>query len=530
MAEDGNAQETQENDSSSPSSSGGNNAAAQQLVNGIIDAAIAACNHPDKGQASPDGIRTYLPYILNAMAQRGISDKENLAGMIATVYIETGNFNPIRETEELARTRSRPEGGIGYRGSGFIQITHDYNYRAFAEYSGVDVLSDPDKLADPTLSAQSSVWYWEGKSGIESSVVPYASRRDWDNVRSLVNAGRVGAIGVCHGVSEFMFAIERLMQTLPGGADPSVMGVTPDPSAVGLGCVDNGGAGNTTHNVGGASSQGDVLAQALGLAMADRMNEYEIRMEVDVSSKPEVLNLSPGQTFQVSGFSPQGDGEYVCKEIEFFFGSSLIAFIYGVHPDPNAPNPQVFLGDPDSGLTPGSGPAVAGQVQFSGDGKILDVPYLSQLDNSLNPTGSCNVTSVAMCLQAVGIQVTPDELYQEMESTGLSRHSPQDLQIISERRGARNDLTVSGTPQDMKTAIDEGKPCIIHGYFTSFGHIIVVIGYDENGFVVHDPYGQYIHPMRYDTTKSGEGLNYSYQIMDETCFTEPGWIHRISKN
>lgn len=527
MPEDTEDQEREEQDSENEGSGGGS-AAAQQLVDGIVSAAIAACNHPDKGQSPPSNVTQYLPYVLTALAEQNISDKENLAAIIATIYVEVGDWTPKRESMELAISESRPEGGTDYRGAGFIQITHLSNYRMFSEFSGVDVVSDPDKLMDPMLSAKSSVWYWIGGAGNES-IVPYASRKDWDNCRSIVNAGSPGRIGICHGVPEFMFVIERLMQTLPGGADPSVMGVTPDPSAIGSGCIDNGGGGSSTHNVGGASSQGDVLAKALGLALSERMNEYEIRMEIDVASKPEVMDLEPGTTFQVTGFGGTVDGEYTCKSIEFFFAESLIAFIYGVHPDPNAPNPQVFLGDPDSGLTPESGPAVPGQVQFSGDGKILEVPYLSQLDNNLNPTGSCNVTSIAMCLKAVGIEVTPDELYQEMESTGLIRHSPQDLQVISERRGATNDLTVSGTPQDLKDAIDTGKPCAIHGYFTSSGHIIVVIGYDEDGFVVHDPYGQYIHPMSYDTTKSGQGLNYSYSVMDETCFTEPGWIHRISR-
>ncbi|WP_293282361.1 C39 family peptidase [Microcoleus sp. PH2017_36_ELK_O_B] len=36
----------------------------------------------------------------------------------------------------------------------------------------------------------------------------------------------------------------------------------------------------------------------------------------------------------------------------------------------------------------------------------LDVPYLSQLDNKRNPTGSCNVTSVAMCLLWGGCDTT----------------------------------------------------------------------------------------------------------------------------
>ena len=63
----------------------------------------------------------------------------------------------------------------------------------------------------------------------------------------------------------------------------------------------------------------------------------------------------------------------------------------------------------------------------------LKVPFKSQLDNRLNPTGSCNVTSIAMCLEFLQ---TPrrkntgqfeDELYEYAIAQNYSRHSPADL-------------------------------------------------------------------------------------------------------
>lgn len=58
----------------------------------------------------------------------------------------------------------------------------------------------------------------------------------------------------------------------------------------------------------------------------------------------------------------------------------------------------------------------------------LDVPYRSQLDNEVNPTGACNVTSVAMCLLWGGVTLQcqevqlEDELYGYMEKRNLNRH------------------------------------------------------------------------------------------------------------
>ncbi|MEG4323653.1 MULTISPECIES: C39 family peptidase [unclassified Microcoleus] len=74
----------------------------------------------------------------------------------------------------------------------------------------------------------------------------------------------------------------------------------------------------------------------------------------------------------------------------------------------------------------------------------LAVPYKSQLDNALNPGGACNVTSIAMCLEYLG--VTPlrqniqieDELYAYMESRNLNRHSPRDLATVVRNYGIRS--------------------------------------------------------------------------------------------
>lgn len=165
----------------------------------------------------------------------------------------------------------------------------------------------------------------------------------------------------------------------------------------------------------------------------------------------------------------------------------------------------------------------------------LDVPYLSQLDNNLNPTGACNVTSVAMCLLWGG--VTPqskevqleDELYRYMESRRLSRHNPQDLATVVRDYGLNDNYTAIGTIDAVKRHLDAGNPCITHGYFTSFGHIIVLVGYDDDGFWVHDPYGEWFYDG-YDTSISGAYLHYSYSLIQRVCIPDGlFWVHFISK-
>ncbi|MBD2022548.1 C39 family peptidase [Leptolyngbya sp. FACHB-36] len=165
----------------------------------------------------------------------------------------------------------------------------------------------------------------------------------------------------------------------------------------------------------------------------------------------------------------------------------------------------------------------------------LPIPYKSQLDNQENPTGSCNVTSLAMCLTFLGARRKQsrgqfeDELYQYAEDYGLSRHDPHDLATIVERYGCRDDFRANATIEQVQDWLCEGKPIVIHGYFTSFGHIVVITGFDESGFIVHDPYGEWT-PYGYRTDLSGQSVRYSYSMIKNLCIPDGNfWVHFISK-
>jgi uncharacterized protein YvpB len=91
-----------------------------------------------------------------------------------------------------------------------------------------------------------------------------------------------------------------------------------------------------------------------------------------------------------------------------------------------------------------------------------------------------------------------------------------------------------GSFKDIQTSIDAGNPVIIHGYFTKAGHIIVICGYDDKGFIVNDPYGEYFS-SGYDNRLSGEKLHYSYGLIARTCSPESAsnprniWYHTVFK-
>jgi uncharacterized protein YvpB len=190
--------------------------------------------------------------------------------------------------------------------------------------------------------------------------------------------------------------------------------------------------------------------------------------------------------------------------------------------------------------------AFGGHVHLIKDGKVifpkpkppsikLNISYKSQLDNEENPTGSCNVTSLAMCLQFLGAKRKTssgqfeDELYRYAQDHGLSRHDPHDLATIVEAYGCRDDFRSDATIDQVKDWLAEGKPIVIHGYFTTFGHIVVIIGFNSTGFIVHDPYGEWT-PYGYRTDLSGQAVHYSYNMIKSLCIPDGSfWVHFISK-
>jgi GH24 family phage-related lysozyme (muramidase)/uncharacterized protein YvpB len=175
------------------------------------------------------------------------------------------------------------------------------------------------------------------------------------------------------------------------------------------------------------------------------------------------------------------------------------------------------------------------------DKVLLPVPYLSQRDNSENPNGACNVTCFAMMMGYFGISdrtnapQLEDELYRYMEANGLSRHNPIDLRNMARDYGLIDDFESKATIERVKKHLSSGRPVVIHGYFTSFGHIIAVIGYDEKGFIVHDPYGEWASSgyRRNDpngNNAKGKQLHYSYGLIERTCLTDNQfWVHFVDR-
>jgi predicted chitinase len=95
--------------------------------------------------------------IVETALRHGVTDRSQIAYMLATAEHESDNFLAAREYggREQARLRDY-SGGEEFYGRGYVHTTHDYNYLAMGEALGLGTAlrDDPDRAAtDPRLAA-----------------------------------------------------------------------------------------------------------------------------------------------------------------------------------------------------------------------------------------------------------------------------------------------------------------------------------------------------------------------------------------
>jgi putative chitinase len=122
--------------------------------------------------ARSDRAEEWLPYIEAAMTEFGIDTPERQAAFLAQIGCESGGLHWSSEIWGPTSTQERYEGrvdlgnvepgdGSRFRGRGLIQITGRANYASAGIALGVDLITDPSKLAQPELAARSAGWYWQ---------------------------------------------------------------------------------------------------------------------------------------------------------------------------------------------------------------------------------------------------------------------------------------------------------------------------------------------------------------------------------
>ncbi|MBM7557032.1 C39 family peptidase [Halanaerobacter jeridensis] len=167
---------------------------------------------------------------------------------------------------------------------------------------------------------------------------------------------------------------------------------------------------------------------------------------------------------------------------------------------------------------------------------IHDMPYFYQYNNDYFPASTCQNTAIAMVLKYYGWQGNPDKItktFGKMKAQygdGFSevfnhyaRNNNLDIRI-------RNNVNIS--PRYIENQLKEGKPVVAHGKFTSYGHIIVLVGFDDEYYYANDPAGKWDQEYRGDykqrTAENGKYVRYKKENLLRAMERRVGlWIHEV---
>jgi len=182
-------------------------------------------------------------------------------------------------------------------------------------------------------------------------------------------------------------------------------------------------------------------------------------------------------------------------------------------------------------------------VQFKRGDKIFDpvpnnvelnVPYFSQRDNPRFDWSTCNVTAIAMVLYYYGVRSKwggqlEDELLQWcFDYAGQGSQTDHNvLSALIQAYGFKTSFSTTRKWADVRSELLNRRPIVLAGDFTAASHIITLIGYNSQGYIVQDPWGDAL--TGYSDTE-GRKLMYPYSYVNQVAGPDGNvWAHFISR-
>lgn len=150
-------------------------------------------------------ILLHIVYFIQTFRKYDITTPLRIVHFLAQVSTETGNFkwfkelggkkyfnkydiqfNP-RKAIELGNLKKGD--GYKFRGRGAIHLTGRVNYQAYKDFSGIDVVSNPDLVTRIDIAIDVSGWFWKN-----NNLNKYADRDDVGSVTRIVTGSAKKAI------------------------------------------------------------------------------------------------------------------------------------------------------------------------------------------------------------------------------------------------------------------------------------------------------------------------------------------------
>lgn len=153
-------------------------------------------------------IESNLPFVLNALADAELADKQMILMALATIHTEAASFEPANEGQSRYNTSpgghpfdlydSRadlgnlgPPDGERFKGRGFVQLTGRSNYAMHGAAIGLGhrLIEEPDLASDPAIAARLLASFLKHR---EEKIRAALKAHDLREARRLVNGGANG--------------------------------------------------------------------------------------------------------------------------------------------------------------------------------------------------------------------------------------------------------------------------------------------------------------------------------------------------
>lgn len=133
----------------------------------------------------------YKEKILQEAVNQGVTSAAQVAYILATALHETNKtMEPVKEAYWLSETwRKNNLRYYPYYGRGFVQLTWKANYKKYSKILDIDLVSDPDKVMDPDISAFIIVHGMKHGTFTGKSLDDFITKNsiDFYNARKIIN-------------------------------------------------------------------------------------------------------------------------------------------------------------------------------------------------------------------------------------------------------------------------------------------------------------------------------------------------------
>jgi hypothetical protein len=170
---------------------------------------------------------------------------------------------------------------------------------------------------------------------------------------------------------------------------------------------------------------------------------------------------------------------------------------------------------------------------------VPNVPYFYQYNNSINPGGSCQNTSIAMLIKFYGGTTEYPDAISSYYGTSQAQ-TVSGLETVFNSEAQYFGLTVrdightDGTFADIQSLLAAGKPVIVHGYFTDYGHVMVITGFTGSSYICNDPAGRWSQQYGYGgycqcNSTEGKDIYYSKSAFEDAIGPNGTiWYHEMT--